>query len=252
MACHGDHGVVATLTIGARQRVLVGPVAVFDTTCFDIGTELVGDEQFEDRHELIGHQRITATHLDVEGPTDHVDVGDAFVDVADQIGERTVLVGELQEVVDPAFQFEMRVVFGEPEIDRCDLDEVVTSTRVGVNAGDLDHLIDTHPALEQRIAELRHQIAHLGHPTPLRRRPLRQVGGRSQIRRHRALTVHPIRAPSRRHRQQRRMLGSEPTLSEFVVPNGRIELGIGQHEVVLDELGEHDPWVPNWSSIYNP
>nr|WP_243839127.1 hypothetical protein [Ilumatobacter fluminis] len=251
VAGHRDHRVIATLPIGARQRELVGTITVFGTTSVDIGTELFVDEQFEDRHELIGHQRVTTTHPHVEGATDHMDVSDAFVDVTNQVGERTVLVGELHEIVDPAFQFEMRVMLGELEIDRCDLDEVVTSSRVGMDPGDLDDLVDTDPTGEQRITERRYKITHLGHPAALRRCAFRQVLRRSQIRDHCALPVEPVGAARRGHRQQCGVFGGESPLFEFVGSDSGIELGIGQREVVLDELGEHDPMVPNMRFVSN-
>ncbi|MEZ5298108.1 MAG: hypothetical protein R2697_18125 [Ilumatobacteraceae bacterium] len=84
----------------------------------DIGGELLLDEQLEDRDELVRNQRIAATHLHVQRPTDHVHVGDTFLDIAHDRRERTVLIGGLQEIVDPTVQNPVRIVLRELEIDR--------------------------------------------------------------------------------------------------------------------------------------
>ena len=182
--------------------------------------------------------------------TDITDAGPATLDGVGEIGECSVLVGELDELVDLAGELAVLGVFGLVD-EHADHDrQQPADARVGADAFDLECVVDRDVSGEQRITHHRMIRQESGELAIAGGRRRGDTEGGSEIAGHRPVLV-AVAAPVLGDGNQGGAFGGELTGGQFVGSQTLIELGIGRPDTLLDQLAGHDTRVSNWCSIRN-
>jgi len=238
-ACHRHHRIEATLGVGARQRELDRPVAVLLGPVGHVTIELTLAEPLERLEHLLRRDRVTTRHPNVQTATHDVRRRRPVLDVRGEVGERTVLIGQVDETVDRGAQIVVRVVLGRTKEDRRHRREVSSRTRIAMDPSDLDHLHHADMTSHQRISQLRRLGTHRGQRPPPGRIGRRGVPRRPQVPLHRAMPIHPVHAPMLRHRQPGRLTGLQLAQRQLTHTQLLVQLGVGIRHRFLEQLSEH-------------
>ena len=216
----------------------VGVVAVLGAAGVDVATELAVDERLEDRGHLGGVNRVTTRRDQVQGS---VRVGDGRgppVDGRGEVGERAVLVDLVDELVDVGGEVAQRGVFGDVDEHLDHRREEVADARVGVDAVDLEGVVDGDVPGEQRVADRRVVGEQSGELAVACGRGGRHVQRGPQIAGEGAV-LGPVRATMVGDRDQGGAFGGEASQLQLVGAQPFVELGVGRPDARLQELVEH-------------